>query len=272
MLKIRILTAVVLAPAGIAMILLTPEWVFRLVIIAFMLVGTWEFRRLAGLAMAAGVTLLVLQTSVMALMFLYWPMMTGHAFTLLVAGCFAWCLMFLRLARYRAEQAPDRSFQVAGFASALAGITICTFSLALLRDQAQGEFLVLLLLITVWAADIGAYFGGQHFGRTKLAPVISPKKTREGVIGGIVLASIAALLLQHFTPGLEIPAGPVVLLVAITVLTSVGGDLFISIHKRTVKLKDCGNIFPGHGGVLDRFDSLLAAAPFYTLAVWMLGS
>ena len=272
MLKTRILTAVVLAPTGIAMIFLAPAWVFRLVVILLMLTGTWEFRRLAGLPMASGLTLLALQSFILALMFLYWPIVTGHAFTILLAACFAWCLMFLRLARNRADQAPDFSFQAVSFASALAGITICTYSLALLRDQAHGEFLILLLLIIIWAADIGAYFSGRHFGRTKLAPVISPKKTWEGVIGGIVLAGIAALLLAHYTPGMETAAGPVAILVAVTVLASVGGDLFISMHKRTVKVKDCGKIFPGHGGVLDRFDSLLAGVPFFALGWWILGS
>ena len=272
MLKTRILTAVVLASAGIAMIFLAPAWVFRLVIILIMLTGTWEFRRLAGLAMAPGLILLALQAFVMALMFLYWPVVTGYGFTILLAGCFVWCLMFLRLARYRADQAPDLSFQVASFASALAGITLCTFSLALLRDQAHGDFLILLLLVIIWAADSGAYFIGRRFGRTNLAPFISPSKTWEGVFGGMVLAGITALLLNHYTPGLEMAAGPVTILVVVTVLASVAGDLFISVHKRTVKVRDSGKIFPGHGGVLDRFDSLMAGVPFFALGVWILGS
>ncbi len=271
MLRTRILTAVVLAPIGIAILMLAPGWVFKLVVVLFMLTGSWEFRRLAGLSTTPGLILLALQTIIMTLMFIYWPIVTEHAFTILLAGCFLWCLMFLRLARYRAHQAPELSFQTASFASALAGITICTFSLALLRDQTHGEFLILLLLIIIWAADIGAYFSGRYFGRTILAPLISPNKTWEGVIGGVVLASITALALTHYTPGLGTPAGFVAILVAATVLTSIGGDLFISMHKRTVKLKDCGKIFPGHGGILDRFDSLLAGAPFFVLGIWILG-
>ncbi len=272
MLKTRILTAVVLAPAGIAMILLAPAWVFRLVVVLLMLTATWEFRRLAGLQIVPGLILLALQTLALALMFFYWPILTGHAFAILLAGCLLWCMMFLRLARYRTEQTPDAAFQVRSFLSALAGITVCTFSLAWLRDQTHGEFLVLLLLIIIWAADVGAYFSGRYFGRTKLAPVISPNKTWEGVIGGMILSGVAALLLGGYVPGMETPARPMVVLVAVTVLASVGGDLFISLHKRTVKIKDCGKIFPGHGGVLDRFDSLLAGAPFFVLGIQVLGS
>jgi phosphatidate cytidylyltransferase len=199
-------------------------------------------------------------------------MVTAHVFAFLSAGCLIWCLMFLRLAQYRAQQSPDFEYQIISFLSALAAVTICTISLAWLRDQAHGELLILLLLVIIWAADIGAYFVGRYLGRTKLAPAISPQKTREGVIGGLILACMAALLFMNFLPGLETSLGPVILLVVITVLTSVGGDLFISIHKRTVGLKDCGKIFPGHGGVLDRFDSLLAGAPFFALGYWILVS
>ncbi len=272
MLKTRILTAVVLAPASIAMILLAPAWVFRLVVVLLMLTGTWEFRRLAGLQIGPGLILLTLQTLISALMFLYWASLADHAFAILLAACLLWFMMFLRLARYSADEAPGTLFQVHGFLSALVGITACIFSLAWIRDQAHGEFLILLLLIVIWAADVGAYFSGRYFGRTKLAPVISPNKTWEGVIGGMILSGVAALLLGGYIPGLETAARPMVVLVAITVLASVGGDLFISLHKRTVKIKDCGKIFPGHGGVLDRFDSLLAGAPFFALGMQVLGS
>jgi phosphatidate cytidylyltransferase len=272
LLKTRILTAVILAPAGIALLFLAPAWGFNLTVALLMLIGTWEFHLLAGLRLAPCLILLALQTFLMAMIFLYWPVVTAHAFTLLLAGCFLWCLMFLRVTRYRADQLPDFSYQLASFLSALASITICTFSLALLRDQAHGQFLILLLLIIIWAADIGAYFSGKFFGRTKLASVISPNKTWEGAIGGVILAGLAALLLSHYIPSLEADAGLLSILVAVTVLTSVGGDLFISMHKRTMKMKDSGKIFPGHGGVLDRFDSLLAGVPFFALGLWIFDS
>jgi phosphatidate cytidylyltransferase len=271
-LKTRILTAVILAPAGIALIFLAPVWGFNLVVALLMLLGTWEFSKLAGLRMAPGLVLLALQTFVMAMMFFYWRNLTGHGFTVLLAGCFLWCLMFLRVTRYQAEQIPGNAYQVASSLSALASITVCTFSLALLRYQTDGEFLILLLLIIIWAADVGAYFTGKYFGRTKLAHIISPNKTWEGVIGGVILACAAAFLLSHYAPSLVAPLGPLIVLVAVTVVASVGGDLFISMHKRAMKMKDSGKIFPGHGGILDRFDSLLAGAPFFALGHWIFGT
>ena len=113
------------------------------------------------------------------------------------------------------------------------------------------------------------YISGKQFGKRKLAPMISPKKTWEGVYGGMVLAVAAAYLWSELIAGLQIALPALVALSALTTLVSVGGDLFISLHKRTVGLKDTGTIFPGHGGVLDRYDSLLAGAPFFALVYRM---
>ena len=129
-----------------------------------------------------------------------------------------------------------------------------------------------MLLLIIWASDTGAYFSGKQFGKRKLAPVISPNKTWEGVYGGVALAILAAWLwagpVMHL--GLALPS--VAVIAIITAMTSVGGDLFISLHKRTVKLADAGNLFPGHGGVLDRYDSLLAGAPFFALTFGLLAT
>ncbi|HSG97743.1 MAG TPA: phosphatidate cytidylyltransferase [Woeseiaceae bacterium] len=129
------------------------------------------------------------------------------------------------------------------------------------------EYLLFTLLI-VWLADGGAYFAGKAFGRVKLAPGISPGKTWEGVVGGMLLVVVLAL------------AGAVYMDASIAVLLpfclavgalSVVGDLTVSMFKRTVGLKDSGSLFPGHGGVLDRIDSLSAAAPLFALGVTWLG-
>jgi phosphatidate cytidylyltransferase len=140
------------------------------------------------------------------------------------------------------------------------------------RARTDGEFLILLLMFIIWAADIGAYFAGRRFGRHKLAPSISPGKTREGLLGGVVLAVPVALLVSHFTLASPPAVPALVMLTIVTVLASAAGDLFISLHKRTMGLKDTGKLFPGHGGVLDRFDSLLTGSAFFAFGVLILGS
>ena len=272
MLKTRVLTALVMAPIAIALVFLAPAWVFRLAAALLLLTGCWEFRRLANLGPRAGWLLFGLQTGIFALMYLNWDLFAENAAAMLTAGCLAWALMFTRLITYRDEQIADARFQTTSFVSALAAITSCWFALGWMRDQEQGEFLILLLLIIIWAADVGAYFSGRQFGRTKLAPLISPKKTWEGVIGGNMLAGIAAILLDRYIAVIDAGILPLLFLTIATVMTSICGDLFISAHKRTVKLKDAGSLFPGHGGVLDRFDSLLPGASFFALGVWILAT
>jgi phosphatidate cytidylyltransferase len=213
-----------------------------------------------------------LQAGLIILMYLNWEKINAHAGAILAASCVAWIVMFLRLFGFRDNQAAGLSYSTASFASALVAITSCWFAICWIRDQSHGENLILLLLIIIWAADVGAYFSGRAFGKTKLAPSISPKKTWEGVVGGILLAGVAALVVARFAPGIDSPFIPLMLLTAVTVLTSVCGDLFISLHKRTVNLKDAGSLFPGHGGVLDRLDSLLPGSVFFATGIWILGS
>jgi len=270
LLKTRILTAVILAPVAIALVFFAPMWMFRLTAALLMMIGCWEFHRLARLNNSATWLLYSLQAGLIILMYLNWEKLGAYSGPVLIAACIAWGLMFLRLAGYRENQLAGRRFQVISFASALAAITFCWFALCWLRDQTHGEYLILLLLIIIWAADVGAYFSGRALGKTKLAPLISPGKTWEGVIGGIILAGITALLLSRFVPGIERSLLPLMSLTAVTVLTSICGDLFISLHKRTVGLKDAGSLFPGHGGVLDRLDSLLPGSVFFALGIWIL--
>lgn len=138
------------------------------------------------------------------------------------------------------------------------------------RELQNGPLWVLCFLVSVWAADIGAYFVGKKFGKTKLAPKVSPGKTVEGLIGGL------ALVLLIFTPILvsqfSIESACLLLLtVLVTAFISVGGDLFESKLKRHVDLKDSSQILPGHGGILDRIDSLLSGAPVFAAGLLLLG-
>ena len=270
MLKTRIITALIIFPATIALVFLPPTWLFSLLTAIVLLTGCWEFRRLADLSVTSGWILMVLQSAIIALTMVYWPVVKAGALLILGIACLAWLLMFSRLLMFRDGEKPGNTFRWQGFGSALSAVTFCWFSLSWLHDQPKGPYLVFLLLLVMWASDVGAYFSGRQFGRTKLAPVISPKKTREGAYGGIALAVAAAFLWSEVVAGLNVPAPELLAITVLTALASVGGDLFISIHKRTVGLKDTGTIFPGHGGILDRYDSLLAGAPFFALAYGML--
>jgi phosphatidate cytidylyltransferase len=135
-------------------------------------------------------------------------------------------------------------------------------------SAAHGRGLAMTLLAIVWAADVGAYAFGRWLGRTKLAPAVSPGKTWEGLGGGVLLAAIAAGIAAVW---LGLPLGPLAGLGIVTALVSVLGDLTQSMFKRNVGLKDSGKLLPGHGGVLDRIDSLTAAIPVFAGGLWLLG-
>lgn len=139
------------------------------------------------------------------------------------------------------------------------------------RSLPGGEWLVLFLAVVTWASDTGAYYAGTLWGKHPLLPSISPKKTVEGVLGGLVLAVGVALLAQQWFASLLSPADSLILGV---LLTSMGllGDLFESVIKRRTGVKDSGGILPGHGGMLDRLDSLLFTAPtFYYYVAYFRG-
>jgi len=266
----RILTAIVIVLITLGAVFLAPPWLYRLLVTLMLLVGCWEFRRIADLPEHWGLVLVGLQGLILGGMLWLWPVAEDHALWVLLAACVCWLLMFLRLAKFQPGEPPDADFRRLSFFSAVAALTFGGFALFWLRDLPRGDVVVFLLILLIWASDVGAYFSGRLLGRNKLAPAISPNKTREGVYGGIVLSIAAGYLLANIIVGLDAPVLSLVAISTLTTLASVGGDLFISIHKRTVGLADTGSLFPGHGGVLDRYDSLIAGAPFFALAYGML--
>lgn len=141
-----------------------------------------------------------------------------------------------------------------------------------IRDQAAGEWKLIYVLTLVWAADSGAYFVGRKFGRHKLAPNLSPGKTAEGAAAGICLSVIWALAFGEFVfrPQVAQPGWLIAIGFAGAVM-SIIGDLTMSLFKRLIGLKDTGTILPGHGGILDRVDGLLAAIPVVTVGLGIAG-
>ncbi|WP_109441124.1 phosphatidate cytidylyltransferase [Acinetobacter haemolyticus] len=130
---------------------------------------------------------------------------------------------------------------------------------------------LMYLFLLVWGADSGAYFVGRKFGQKKLAPSVSPNKSLEGLYGGIATTVIIMLVVQYFYLNLTAVQLMLFLMLSIiTVFASVLGDLFESMIKRRAGIKDSGRVLPGHGGVLDRIDSLLAAAPIFATGMYIL--
>jgi phosphatidate cytidylyltransferase len=162
----------------------------------------------------------------------------------------------------------DTHARVFKLAAATLSVVPAWCALALIHREGHGWLLVALAI--VWAADTGAYFSGRAFGRRKLAPRISPNKTVEGLAGG-TLAAVAVAVAGAALLGTGASMLPLVALVAfLTVLFSVVGDLFESLLKRHVGAKDSGDLIPGHGGLLDRLDSVLAALPVFALGkIWL---
>jgi phosphatidate cytidylyltransferase len=261
MLAARIVTGVLFGTAITGAILFAPAPVTAIVLGLLWLAGVWEWGAFAKLPIAgqAGYTILFAAAMVLA-----WPWLDdrGYAALLLVALVW-WAFAFVLVLRY------PRSF--GSTFVALAGIAVLLPSWALLvrlhGDGALGTRLAFMVLLIVWAADVGAYAFGRLFGRRKPAPAVSPGKTWEGVTGGLAVAGLAAGLAAAWV---GVPADRLVVLGVATALISVLGDLTQSMFKRNVGLKDSGKLLPGHGGVLDRIDSLTAAVPAFVLGVWAL--
>lgn len=269
MLLRRILTALTLIPLVVAGVLYLPDSYLALILAVVVLLGGWEWTRLAmvesvvGRVLFLGLLGLLLVAGWLLLLEMPWS-------TLWVSSIASlwWLLVTLMLIRYRPGSA-----MAASPLKLLYGVMVLFppwFSLlAIHRLPEDGPLLVLFIMVLIWVADTGAYFSGRRFGRVKLAPHISPGKTREGVYGALLGAVLCGLLLYQLRP----QTGALALLILfclLLALVSVVGDLFESLLKRQAGLKDSGQLLPGHGGMLDRIDSLTAAAPVYLLGLLLL--
>ena len=282
MTRTRVTAALLMAPAAIAAILLLPTpWMAALAALV-VLAGLWEWLKLAGVEDTLARTVLVLLN--LALMVLMvWASRSESGFSPVLfqlaalAGVGGWLLALLWLWRpgfTAGDQAWTRVFKLAAGTLAVipAWCALClvhsdnfTSLVAPVAAEASGHRWLLTALALVWAADSGAYFAGRHLGRHKLAPTISPNKTIEGAIGGLVAGVAVALAFGSFA-GAGLAQLPALALVAVAaVLASIVGDLVESLLKRQAGVKDSGNVIPGHGGILDRVDGVLAALPVFAI-------
>lgn len=277
MTRTRLLAALVMAPVAIAAILLLPtEWMVALAAVAF-LAGLWEWFDLAGIEDSlARTVLLVANLGLMVAIVWGSRASTGFSMALLqvatIVGVIWWLVALAWLGRYRFASSDTSYARVLKLGAGALAVIPAWCALAWIHaSEPNGHRWLLAALMIVWAADSGAYFAGRRFGKHKLAPRVSPNKTIEGLIGGLV-AGVAVGVVFSLFAGATAAQLPVVALVAlVAVLFSVVGDLFESLLKRHAGVKDSGHLIPGHGGVLDRIDGVLAALPVFALGKGVLG-
>ena len=263
MLKTRIFSACVFVPVILAAVFFG-SWVFTALVLAIVVIGGYEYGKmvevndchfLPWLYYPSGVILVVLAQ--------LFPENPGILLAALFLS-FAAYMVFFILGKY-----PLKEIAINFVAVVYLPVTMCTA--VLLRSSIEdGMWFLYLLLIIQWFTDSGAYLLGSAFGRHKLMPKVSPKKSVEGAVGGIIVAVIGAVLLNAFTGLL-----PVGLMIAAAIIVSIGGqigDLCESAVKRWAGVKDSGKLIPGHGGILDRFDSMLFASPllYFIVSVYLM--
>ncbi len=271
MLKQRVITAAILIPLFIFLIFGVSPRIFSVVTAIIMLIGAWEWTLLMGVTRFPQCFFYpVVMFFVLILMFALIYLHKLFIPYILYIALVWWLLATLLVVCYpKASVLWGKSILVRAIMGFLVLIP-CWLAINFIR-VAYGPYLLLFLFILIWGADIGAYFAGKKWGKNKLAPEVSPGKTWQGLYGAIVVTLLVALLGSWW---FAIPAQEwwaVIALSLITVLFSVVGDLFESMLKRNVGVKDSGQIFPGHGGLLDRIDSLTAAAPVFALGSLLLG-
>lgn len=265
--KTRVLAAAALLPVFLLILLACPVWVTAIVVAAMAVVAVYELLYKTGLVKHLRI---IIYSAIAAAAVVFWscfkcPPVWGAAIVFLY---FAALFMELLAAN------TNMSFQricVAAFSALV--VPYMLSAMVRILNLEYGKFYILVALILAFTSDTGAYFVGRKFGKHKLAPIISPKKTVEGLAGGVIscvaFMMLYCLILQwcfHFTMDYV----SAVIYGVFGSLGSVMGDLVFSVVKRQSGIKDYGNLMPGHGGVLDRFDSMIVVAPMSELLLMVL--
>lgn len=284
----RVMTALILLPIALGIVFYLPLPLFALAVAIVSAVGAYEWAQLAGIKavyqrVAFGVFILMVEGLICvyspALVFwpsTTWPMVTAEIplMVLLAASAF-WCLsplligFYPRAAWWKAHLAIRLGVGLLLLVAMWVGL-LSLRKIGHLDNPVQGAWLILLTLMLVWSADTGAYIAGKTWGKHKMAPHVSPGKTWEGFVGGLILALLVGYLIGYWLGLVNQHSMALIVGMLITVLLSVCGDLIESLAKREAGLKDSGSLFPGHGGMLDRLDSLVAAAPIFALIALIL--
>lgn len=258
----RLITAIILIPLVLAVLFFGNIWVLTTVMFAIFLGCSWEWNKLIPFD-DIKYKLAFLIASLLALwacgeIYDHWQ----------YVGFVLWFFIMIAELTYPGSQ-KIWGYKPLVFFAGLVLLPLFIHSLAKVYTLTEGKALLLYLLLLIWTADSGAYLVGKQWGKHKLIPKVSPGKSWEGVIGGVIFAMLVALAGYYWFNPLNFFTW--IGMALVIVIISIFGDLFISILKRRCSLKDTGAILPGHGGVLDRLDSLIAAMPFYYFALISFG-
>ena len=267
MLYQRILTAIPLAALVIWLIFFQPTSVFFYFIILLILISAYEWARLAGLGnvflrfafsvIIAGLTVAIVQY------------FSGIIDWIIYLSIIWWFAVSYYL-KYASPRSVNTALSVKKLLIALLVLPAAGLAMQQIHAMPEGAEWLFYALSLVWIADIGAYFSGKKFGRVKLSPKISPGKTKEGFYGAMLATLIYTIATSFY---FELSFSTAVWLLALSIVLtfiSVSGDLYFSLLKREAGVKDSGNILPGHGGILDRIDSVLAAMPVFLVGYKLL--
>jgi phosphatidate cytidylyltransferase len=258
-LKQRVITAIISVAALLLILFAMPPQLAKAVIALIILGGAWEWSGFLGVRTTnVRIAYVVVLAVVMGVVTWQAPQINGTLFQIALV----WWLGALLWTFFYPTPIPAAVRWISGI------LVLVPLYNALIVLYIANPTILLGVLLVVWAADTGAFFAGKLLGRVKLAPQISPGKTWEGVIGGLVTVSVLAAVGAWWFDARIAVLVPFCLAIA---CASIVGDLTVSMFKRTAGLKDSGTLFPGHGGVLDRIDSVAAAAPLFALGIGWTG-
>ncbi|KPJ94677.1 MAG: hypothetical protein AMJ53_04800 [Gammaproteobacteria bacterium SG8_11] len=271
-LKLRLISSLIAAPIAIWLIVGLPTTYFALVFSVFFVAGAWEW---AALVSTPRFWLRWMYTAMTALIMIaaWFSQVSFPWFINIVIAIAAgwWILVLFFVLTYPQSSKLWNNVFLKGLAGFLILIPAWLAITSLHGSGPQGPYYALYMFMMIWLADSAAYFSGRIWGKHKLARQVSPGKSWEGVLGALAAVVVYTLIAGYFMGILQMGVNSTLIFIVISlfaVLVSVLGDLAESMFKRQAHLKDSGTLFPGHGGVLDRFDSLTAAAPWFLLCYW----
>lgn len=267
----RIITAIIMAVVLVGFVLFLSFDLVKLLFTGMLFIAAFELLRLVGIKQV--VVLSLMSAALSAAFYFTYDLFNGFVIyqSVLISTVF-WLSIIVMLFMYRSDTCWTSIHKVFHGILGISLLFISIHSLLFLHLHfLDGGWFLLYVMSIVWVADIGAYFSGKRFGKHKLAPSVSPGKTIEGVAGGLVLNIFWSWFVFSYFFQWGMALEEFMLISVLTSLISVVGDLYESILKRQAGMKDSGKILPGHGGLLDRIDSVIAAAPVFVFGLFAVG-